>query len=45
VFSADGYQNDWSGQDCVEGVYFYQFYPNPTLEPNRFINGFVQLFK
>lgn len=45
VFSVDGYQNDWSGQDCVDGVYFYQFYPNPSLEPNRYINGFVQLFK
>lgn len=45
VFFANGYQNNWSGQECVEGVYFYRFYPNPSLEPNRFTQGFVHLLK
>ncbi len=45
VFKVDGYQNNWSGEDCVEGVYFFMFYPNPKVDPLNFKSGFIQLFK
>lgn len=41
VYSAKGYQNDWSPTDLVEGVYFYVV-DNKVVKPTA---GFFHIFK
>ncbi|TAE61503.1 MAG: gliding motility-associated C-terminal domain-containing protein, partial [Bacteroidetes bacterium] len=31
VFSREGYQNDWGGEQLPEGVYYYHFSPGPGV--------------
>jgi gliding motility-associated-like protein len=45
VFEAKQYQNDWNGENCVDGVYFYTFDPDIYSDIKKISNGFVQVIR
>lgn len=45
VYDQRGYKNTFMGNDLVEGVYFYIFYPDYDAEPERRKHGFLHLVR
>ena len=42
---ASPYRNDFDGKDISEGVYFYQYYPEGTGNPERVKQGFLHVVR
>lgn len=43
VFEASPYRNDWSGERISDGVYFYLYYPNGSVEASNYKSGFLHI--
>lgn len=40
-----GYRNNYDAFNCVDGVYWFIFYPDPVLEPKRVKRGFFHIIR
>lgn len=43
VFEASPYRNDWNGEHISDGVYFYLYYPNGSVEASNYKSGFLHI--
>jgi len=45
VYETIGYRNDFGGQDLTDGVYYFVFHHDPTLEPTKYFEGFFHIIR
>ena len=43
IYSASPYKNDFNGEESVNGVYFYLYYPSGLSEPSNYKQGFLHI--